>query len=656
MSTVQTSTDKALFKKRISEARIGNPQAQYEVGFMYANGSGTGRNVDEALVWFKAAAGKGHAAAQYLLAIAYANGVGTDKDEFQAIQWFFKAADQGNEKALLKLAKRLAEHHDAFAFRCCLKAAEKGLPEAQYEIAGHFARGAGVPRNERQAREWYEKAAKKGVARAQYALASLLGAAPCAPGPEAIADNEDALRWYRAASGQGHPGAQLVLARLDGTGQGRAKTGKRRGRKADAEDRRSTDNRWSRFAENGDADDRYHLGVLYETGIEVEKDLDEARLWYQKAALQQHREAQVALARMCESGGSAADQDLAFHWWQQAALQGSAEAQYVLGRRYAAGEGAAPEPLKSLSWHMRAADQGHPEALMAVCAVLTGGAEKVAEACFRKAAEHGHAHAQFVTGQRFASGDGVETSPDQAHEWFDRAARQGNADAQCALGAWYAEGQGRDPDFVLAQDWYERAAQQGHVKAQWLLGGLYATGAAGVPRDAKQAAQWCKKAAAAGFAPAQATLGTLFAQAKKMDRAVPWWAKAAVQGDPEAQFNLANAYRAGTGVKADYRTAFLLWTNAAAAGVPAAQTRLGLAYARGEGAALDNIEATKWFLVAQSAGDVAASANCRHAQSLLSPVQLAEARWRADEWMRVSKHPRRRLPSGSADDKRPLSH
>src|SRR5262249_44299143 len=158
----------------------------------------------------------------------------------------------------------------------------------------------------------------------------------------------------------------------------------------------------------------------------------------------------------------------------------------------------------------------------------------------------------------------------------------------------HAEGRGGKPDFALAKHWYDEAAQQGHVKAQWLLGGLYATGADGVERDIKDATLWCKDAANAGYAPAQATLGTLFARAKKMNRAVEWWTKAAEQGDAEAQINLANAYRTGEGVKADLRIAFLLMSKAAAAGIAAAQTRLALAYAKGEGTALDNIEATKW--------------------------------------------------------------
>ena len=670
MTPSQASTGKALFKRRLADARLGDPQAQVEVGSLYANGVGTRRNADEALSWFRAAAAKGHPAAQYLVAIAHASGMGTEKDEFQAVQWLFRAAEQGHDKALLKLARRVTEHHGELAFHCCLKAATLGLGQAQFELAEHYALGIGVPADQAAARNWYERAARQGVVPAQFALARLIERTAAGPPPD------EALRWYRAASAQGHPGAQLALARLDDAGVGRSSDTRRRGRRGEADERRHPDDRWARYAEGGEAADRHDLGRMHEAGIGVEADRDEACRWYRLAAEQQHRDAQVALARLCqraaEEEGDEAAADEAFHWWQQAAELGSAEAQHALGRRHAA-EGAHHDPLQALAWQLQAARQGHPEALMAVHAVLSGGAAPAADQCLREAAERGHAQAQFAMGQRFATGEGVARSPDLARQWLERAAGQGHADAQCALGDWYAAGHGvpdfvdpaeREawraaghgvaPDFVQARGWYEQAARQGHVRAQWLLGGLYATGAVGVPRDGRQAASWCKKAAEAGFAPAQATLGTLFAQAKKMDRAVPWWSKAAVQGDPEAQFNLANAYRSGRGVEADPRTAFLLWSNAAAAGVAAAQTRLGLAYAQGEGAALDPIEAAKWFIVAERAGDAAAAANRQHAATLLSPVQLAEAQWRAHEWIRQSER-LRELPPGTGGQAGPAA-
>ena len=65
-----SASDKRNFTRRLKEARIGDPAAQYDVALMYATGVGTGKNVAQAFAWTKAAADKGHIAAQYLLGSA----------------------------------------------------------------------------------------------------------------------------------------------------------------------------------------------------------------------------------------------------------------------------------------------------------------------------------------------------------------------------------------------------------------------------------------------------------------------------------------------------------------------------------------------------------------------------------------------------------
>ncbi len=65
-----SASDKRNFTRRLKEARIGDPAAQYDVALMYATGVGTGKNVAQAFAWTKAAAEIGHTAAQYLLGSA----------------------------------------------------------------------------------------------------------------------------------------------------------------------------------------------------------------------------------------------------------------------------------------------------------------------------------------------------------------------------------------------------------------------------------------------------------------------------------------------------------------------------------------------------------------------------------------------------------
>src|SRR5438309_9048594 len=54
-------------------------------------------------------------------------------------------------------------------------------------------------------------------------------------------------------------------------------------------------------------------------------------------------------------------------------------------------------------------------------------------------------------------------------KWYRKAAEQGHADAQFALGACYANGRGVGKDEVEAGKWYRKAAEQGHAEAQCRL-------------------------------------------------------------------------------------------------------------------------------------------------------------------------------------------
>lgn len=60
------------------------------------------------------------------------------------------------------------------AFNLAKPQAEKGDPASQTLIAEIYARGLGIPANQKLAAEWYEKAANNGVVEAQFRYAALL--------------------------------------------------------------------------------------------------------------------------------------------------------------------------------------------------------------------------------------------------------------------------------------------------------------------------------------------------------------------------------------------------------------------------------------------------------------------------------------------------
>jgi len=96
-----------------------------------------------------------------------------------------------------------------------------------------------------------------------------------------------------------------------------------------------------------------------------------------------------------------------------------------------------------------------------------------------------------------ANGDGVAKDAEQAVSWYRRAAEAGHADAQFNLGVCYVNGDGVAKDAEQAVSWYRRAAEAGHASAQFNLGICYFNGD-GVAKDAEQAVSWYRRAAEAG--------------------------------------------------------------------------------------------------------------------------------------------------------------
>src|SRR5258708_31986791 len=73
----------------------------------------------------------------------------------------------------------------------------------------------------------------------------------------------------------------------------------------------------------GDAAAQFNLGLMYEKGIEVDKDYKEAARWYRKAADQGYAKAQTNLAG-CYKRGRGVEKNLtkALEWYLKAAKHG----------------------------------------------------------------------------------------------------------------------------------------------------------------------------------------------------------------------------------------------------------------------------------------------------------------------------------------------
>ena len=80
-------------------AEQGYRAAEFNLGLMYARGSGVPQDYPEAVKWFSSAAEQGHPAAQLNLGIAYARGQGAVQDVVVALMWLSVASLGGNADA-----------------------------------------------------------------------------------------------------------------------------------------------------------------------------------------------------------------------------------------------------------------------------------------------------------------------------------------------------------------------------------------------------------------------------------------------------------------------------------------------------------------------------------------------------------------------------
>lgn len=108
---------------------------------------------------------------------------------------------------------------------------------------------------------------------------------------------------------------------------------------------------------------QFNLGVLYERGEGVQKDLDAAVQWYEKAAHQNNAKAQYNLGFLLLEGfGVPKNPVAALQWLEKAAHQGSIPAAYQLGCAYLEAKGVPHNRSLALEWLGRAAAHNHKDA------------------------------------------------------------------------------------------------------------------------------------------------------------------------------------------------------------------------------------------------------------------------------------------------------
>jgi hypothetical protein len=132
--------------------------------------------------------------------------------------------------------------------------------------------------------------------------------------------------------------------------------------------------------------------------------------------------------------------------------------------------------------------------------------------------------------------------------------------------------------------------------------------------------------------PAEYNLGTFYRTQFRYKQAEVWLSKAANQGYPEAEENLAQLYLDKTPLHSEDK-AFIWLLRAAEHGRPESQYNTCFDYADGLGVSRDMVEAYKWCYIAARNGQRQAGPNRDHLAKQMQPEEVARGREAAERWL-----------------------
>lgn len=257
------------------------------------------------------------------------------------------------------------------------------------------------------------------------------------------------------------------------------------------------------WAERGSAKAQYNVGVRYERGENLPKDLDKAIEWYEKAAEQGYVNAQYNLGIIHHTPSFGRyNPAKALEWYLRAAEQSDEQAKVEIGALYYRGEGVKKDYEKALEMFMAVDD--HPESQFYIAKIHDHGLgvkQDFAEAIkwYKKGAKQDHPVCLYNLGSIYGNGDGVKPDKDAALDYFQSSADLGYADGWLQVGMTYATGgrNGKPLNGKKAIAAFEEAKKLGNPDESLYMGACYLDGI-GVKKNRRMGLALMQKAARDG--------------------------------------------------------------------------------------------------------------------------------------------------------------
>ena len=375
------------------------------------------------------------------------------------------------------------------------------------------------------AANYYERAARNGSAEAAYALAAL----------------------YRDA----------LIGDIGAEGEAREKTF-----------REKTFFWMNEAAVGGWPQAQYEVAVFYYSGKGVDPDSQQAHVWLEKAAKNNHVLAQRFLGALYLNGASAdgkmtvkPDAKKGANWYLKAAYNDDGPSQAVMGMLYMTGKGIERDNLQAIKWNRLAAAKGEAGAQQRLSSLYSdqkrSRSYEQAILIQREAFAKGSPQAGYRLGRIYYYAPAPYANVRQAVRLFQETASK-VASSALLLGVAYEEGKGIAQNFADAAEMYQKAIDLGQNEAYAYLASAYFDGR-GIPASETEAVNLLQTGADKGDARSQRHLAVLYTQGKGVpydyEKALHWSLEAAKGGDVQAMYLSAAMHEKGIGTSRNIQEA-----------------------------------------------------------------------------------------------------
>lgn len=354
----------------------------------------------------------------------------------------------------------------------------------------------------------------------------------------------------------------------------------------------------------GDAEAQFDLGQLYQYGIGVAKNEDQALFLYQNAVDQQHEAAEYTQGLLYLKRDNPQDRQKGQDILLSAAFKGNKYAQYVLANLLPQTE---KEQAVAMQYLAAANGYGLAQYALAEYLVREKGVDlsqsvqqeriKRIRSLYASAAKQGIAEALLPLA--FYNAMNADSHlQGQAFQVALQEAQAGDDKAALLTGLLYDRGIGTAQDRVKALYWYQQASA--NAVRDFILG-TYTSEGQGIAANLVQGKTLLKQSGDAKFAYADLNLAVLARQAG--DVFLPELTDAWQLGNSKAGILLADYALSANTDAAKMQEAKNIYSGLANKGDQFAQLKLAYMFAEGLGSPVDWQQAAKWYSLAAEQGN-----------------------------------------------------